>query len=357
MASITPALLGRVHELLRAAAADPTSTVLSLGEEVATLISPSGLRSEVLHDFEEVSGDSHFDILVHASDGTTSISYAPRQETPWPLRGARRRSEQDVVSVNEQMMTLQDVAILLDVMWDDTPLLERIIDEALIRKEIADRKIEMSQAERQADVDAFRSEHALHDADAMRAWLRVRGLSLWEFSEWVTQQSSRRKLRNAVAMERLASTSALSDSYDARIAVLLRYGPVSESEAQLVAAECRSGARTLLRVVADKLAKGERIMSPVCVMTRDGSGSEYVAQALGSGVGTILGPVPNGTQCDLFEVLAIGGGGRPLRETLNDALFAQWLAEQRAKAAIHWSWGRGELPGDGTPKAGQLPES
>ena len=73
----------------------------------------------------------HYDALLHRDgEGTVSLSYCPERTLPWPLRGVQRWSEMNLVRVNATDPEVDQAVALLDFIWDDAPMLKRLVDAA-----------------------------------------------------------------------------------------------------------------------------------------------------------------------------------------------------------------------------------
>src|SRR6185503_13706314 len=59
-----------------------------------------GTKLELLWEEEPYDRFVHYDVLLDLPDGTLSLSFCPARAVPWPLRGAHRWSDADLVRVN-----------------------------------------------------------------------------------------------------------------------------------------------------------------------------------------------------------------------------------------------------------------
>jgi putative peptide maturation system protein len=87
---------------------------------------------------EEVYDDSvHYDALVHLGQGTVSMSFCPDEDLPWPLRGVGRWSDKDLVRVNNTPLRVEHAIALLDFIWDEQPIVNRLLHVCLIWETLA----------------------------------------------------------------------------------------------------------------------------------------------------------------------------------------------------------------------------
>src|SRR6185436_2538959 len=76
-----------------------------------------------------------YDALVHLPwDGTVSLSFAPDGGLPWPLRGVQRWLDRDLARVNDVVMNVDQAIAQLDFIWDEAPIVRRLVDMCLIQE-------------------------------------------------------------------------------------------------------------------------------------------------------------------------------------------------------------------------------
>jgi len=137
-------------------------------------------RLDLVWEVENYTHAVHYDALLRPAvpvpgAGTVSLSYCPDRGLPWPLRHAHHARESDVASVNGHLIQVQSVMARLDFVWGRSDLMRSLVDEALITQEAEARGISASDADVQAEVDAFRQARGLFTAEATHAHLAERG--------------------------------------------------------------------------------------------------------------------------------------------------------------------------------------
>jgi putative peptide maturation system protein len=133
-----------------------------------------------------------------ACAGLGVISLAPpsAEGAPFSLRGLPRRSELERVRVDGRPLQLNEVALQLDSIWDDTRLLERIVDSALLQRELEREPIHVSDAELERALDEHRARHGLDTSEATEQWLSQRRLTRAGLEDLLERQIALRHLRH-----------------------------------------------------------------------------------------------------------------------------------------------------------------
>lgn len=149
---------------------------------------------------ESYDGSVHYDVLLRTATGATaSLSFCPGGGLPWPLRGVRRWSDGDLVQVNGQLLSMRDAVELLDIVWNEAPIMERMINACLIREELAQRPIEIGDAELQHGMDGWRRAHRLYTSEETLQWMQQRGLTQERLEDLVIESLAFIGLRERVA--------------------------------------------------------------------------------------------------------------------------------------------------------------
>ena len=146
----------------------------------------------------------HYDALIHLSGaGTVSLSFAPDGGLPWPLRGVQRWQDRDLARVNDVVMTVDHAIAQLDFIWDDAPIVRRLVDMCLIQETLKREPITLDETDLQAAMDAFRRARGLFAAEDTHRWLADKGLSPEKLEQLLRDQATLRKLRARVAAGRV----------------------------------------------------------------------------------------------------------------------------------------------------------
>jgi putative peptide maturation system protein len=160
----------------------------------------SDVGMSLVWEEESYDGSVHYDVLLrNATGATVSLSFCLGGGLPWPLRGVRRWSDADLVQVNGQVLTMREAVELLDIVWNESPIMERMINVCLIREELAQRPIEVSDAELQQGMDGWRRTHRLYTTEATLRWMQQRGMTHERLEEIVTESLTFIKLRERIS--------------------------------------------------------------------------------------------------------------------------------------------------------------
>lgn len=147
--------------------------------ELEALAEPwTGLRIRLVSSCEEYDSSRHFDVLLADADGTYTVSFAPADGLPWPLRGVHRWSEGDLVRVNGTTLRIQQAVACLDFVWERDDLLDHLVNVCLVEEELAAREpFPVSDTDLQVRLDEFRRARGLFTAADTYEWLAQHGIS------------------------------------------------------------------------------------------------------------------------------------------------------------------------------------
>jgi len=161
-----------------------------------------GVRVDLLWDDGGDGASWHYDALLRLpGGGTISLSYCPDRALPWPLRGARRFREGDLLRVNDNVMTVGEAIGRLDATFADAAVGTRLIDACLVQEELLRHPVEVSAQDLQRAMDAFRRTHRLYSAEACRQWMAQRGLSPTQFEALIAEHAEVAALRRRVTAQ------------------------------------------------------------------------------------------------------------------------------------------------------------
>jgi putative peptide maturation system protein len=294
-----------------------------------------GLKSELVWEIDPYEQVPHYDALLTApGQGTVSVSFAPERAIPWPLRGAQRISERDLLRVNQEVMSFEEAMICVDFIWREKRILHRLIDVCLVKEARKVLSIEASDDELQEAMDDFRLAHGLLTYDQTERWLQENGLDQSQLESSLADEVAVRKLRDHVARGQEEDYFA-EHRQDLTMATILRLELSDHAEA-LELADRLSSRSSPLEAMAG--ATG------TLVEVRRRDLDPTIAESLFDQQATVTGPVEEGNRHVVLCVL-------DRREAELDAstlalvrniLFEQWLEERRQAASIAWLWGRSE---------------
>jgi hypothetical protein len=107
------------------------------------------------------------------------------------------------VQVNGVVLPVADAIFQLDLLWQKTALMQRLIDSCLVEAELQNRAVEESAAEVQAAFDDMRRRRGLLSARELEAWILNSGSSLRALEDLATKRARVAKLRDLIASERV----------------------------------------------------------------------------------------------------------------------------------------------------------
>jgi putative peptide maturation system protein len=290
---------------------------------------------------EEYDSSRHFDVLITDTDGTYTVSFAPADGLPWPLRGVHRWSEGDLVRVNGTTLRIQQAIACLDFVWERDDLLGHLVNVCLVEEELAAREpFPVSETDLQIRLDEFRRARDLFTATDTHEWLAQHGISHRQLEQ---------RLADALRVELLAEQVVGNQVADY---VKAHKSELGTFPGMLASARSHEDLQELRRRTADPADWLTWAATP------DDDRREvrcYRIDAFDAPPSlAVLAPddVPVGTVSQVFlhqDAHALAGKigpteppepGPELARRVRDRLFADWLAERRRHADVEWYWGR-----------------
>ncbi|HEY5808109.1 MAG TPA: TIGR04500 family putative peptide maturation system protein [Povalibacter sp.] len=299
---------------------------------------------DLVWEDQAFDGAFHYDALVRpaAAGKTISLSVCPDDALPWALRGLQRWRDSELLRVNEVTMAVEQAIAQLDLLWEKTALMQRLIDSCIVEGELQRRDIQISTADIQAAFDGMRRRRGLYTAAAMQAWLDNSGVSRAALEDTASKLARTAKLRDVIAGPQV------NDYFDAhraqfdeiKLAVLeVR----SETDAERVAQSIRAGGVTLVDAAQTLFLED---MSGRTRLSFQQDARHTLATEF-AGVEPAMGTVHVCARDNTFlvvQVLAIHAAQlSPLTtQRVKAKLFQDWLTEQRRAARIEWFWGEAQ---------------
>jgi putative peptide maturation system protein len=269
------------------------------------------LEIDLLAEEQVFDQSVHYDALVRrAGEGTVSLSYCPERAVPWPLRGVHRWSEGDLVRVNDNVLQVDVAMACLDFIWDEAPIIERLVNMCLIQEELERNPIELTDTELQEAMDKFRSAKKLFKAEDTVRWLERQGMSQEKLEKYVTESAVVPKLRDRIAAGQVEEyfRQHSSDFDTARVA---RFEVPTEGQARELVELIRAGKQNFFaaaeRVYFDAAERGAPPKASLYAMIeRRQAAAALRDQLFATAPGQLIGPVPveNGGHA-LMRVLSI----------------------------------------------------
>jgi putative peptide maturation system protein len=314
----------------------------------------SSIDLQLIWEEEAFDQSVHYDALLSIPEsGTISLSYCDYRAKPWPLRGVQRWSEKDLLRVNNTVMQVDQAIACMDFIWDETRIVERLVNACLLQEELEKNPIPISNQELQLAMDRFRKARKLHKAEDTYRWMERRGVSYESLERLVEGQALLTKLRDKVVGNRVEeyfdTNSAQFDT--TRVA---RFLVADETSALDMCRRIRSGEIDFLQAAQNHFITAKQSRPPkielfTTIQRREAS-PELRESLFQSEPGSILGPVREENGYVILRVLSM------VRATLDDAtrdaikniLFEEWLEKRRRTASIEWLWGNASNTGKET---------
>jgi putative peptide maturation system protein len=303
-------------------------------------------RMNLVWEEEAYDRSVHYDMLLHlAGEGTVSLSFCPERTLPWPLRGVQRRNEADLVRVNNTVLRVDQAVACLDFIWGQAPILNRLVNLCLIREALDQDPVQLSAAELQQALDAFRRVHQLHKVADTCSWMERRGLTQERLECLVAGAARTAKLRDRVAAGRVEGYFERHRP-DFDTACIARIEFPDGASAHRTAEKVRTGGVDFYEAAQRRfLAGAERPDQPptalFAVLQRRQAPAELGAAVFAAKPGDVQGPVPTGEGYTLVRMLSLTSARLDALTHLaiKDILFEEWLEERRQAAQVEWYWG------------------
>ena len=302
------------------------------------------IKLDLLWDQGDAGPTWHYDALLRLpKGGTISLSYCPDRATPWPMRGARRFGEADLLRVNDIALTVGEAIGQIDSALEDRVISARLIDSCLILEELVRDPVEVSNSELQRAMDAFRRTHRLYTVDACQRWMARRGLSHAQFERLVADQAAVAVLRRRVTADRVpAFFDAHREAFDTARLAQIQYE--DRESAERVCTDLVSCAVGFFNAAQARFAAGPNASDATCSMFRAvqrGLEPSALAEAVfAAESGTVLGPIESDAGFLVVRIMSIIPAQLDdgTREQIQRLLFDHWLDERRQQAQVEWFW-------------------
>jgi putative peptide maturation system protein len=301
-----------------------------------------GPKVELCFEPEAHGATFHYDAVVDEPEGATTLRYAADRGLPFVLRGAERLADRDLVRVGEQVLKVRDAIALLDFVWAERPLVNRLLDVCVIEAELERAPVELEDAAVQAAMDRLRTANGLFSAAATERWLAERGMTHEAFERHACDQAAILALRERVAPEpsvaaRFAGRAA-SGAYD--VATIARLVVADDARGRAFVEEIAAAKLDFLGATA---AYGERYAAVDDAPRLAERVTRATLPAAFEGPTGALRIVRDAASATFIVLHVFARRTAVLddatRELVAEELFAEWLAGRRAAATIEWNWG------------------
>ena len=282
------------------------------------------VRFHLIWEREAYDKALHYDVLVRRPDASTiSMSVCAATDVPWPLRGAHRWTDAELLRVNSHVLNVQQAIACLDFIWDEAPVVTRLIDACLIDAELAANPVPITDEELQAGVDAFRRAKGLCSGEATQRWMEARSMTHAQLEALVTDSLAIQKLRRRITADRVETYyAAHRDELD--VVNVARFECDDVETARRLRQLIRDGELDFYRAAEQQFVSAcsqRRAPSAPTFATlrhRDVQSDHSVVR--------VLSREPSSLDDDT-------------RAFIEAHLFDEWLSQRRATARIEWYWG------------------
>ena len=299
-------------------------------------------RIELLWEREGPLGAWRYTILLQPPTGPTfSLGVAHDDALPWVMRGARRWSDGDLVRVNTTIVSVEQAIRRIDNALEDPLLARRLVDECLIKESIKLERIEVTPAQLQQQMDAFRRTRRLHSIAAVQDWLDRSRLSQADLEDLLESAAAGSILRQRLTESKVeAHFEAHRSDFD--IARIAQVGFDDRNAALRALEAVRSGTCDLYGAALANFqsTRSRASMSAVELRHLMRRGAELALRqaVFEAEPGNVVGPI----DCDVHFIVAHVLEILPAtldastRRAIEQMLFDDWLKQRHASAQIEW---------------------
>jgi putative peptide maturation system protein len=297
------------------------------------------------NDFDG-SQDLHL-LIAGLVEGTVSMAYDPPEALPWPLRGLQRWSNDLLGTVDGHPVTVGEAMVLVECLGTDVPVIRRIVDNAVLKRELRRRGVRPDDREVAEAAEALRRTLGLYRGEAFRAWLGERGMSEEVFLNQARDAAALQILRRQVVGaegEAEAYFRAHPDIFATVTLALSSYPDEGRAREalQVPADDSSSALPAVLRALEVPEATGVLVTvtrSRICRLP-----PEQAEALTNPRQGDRRGPLRTRTGWVVAQVLELAPArfDDETRRAVEDVLFGEWLSARRRAARIQWYWGNKE---------------
>lgn len=295
---------------------------------------------------QETYGDRiHYDLLLGAADGTLSLSWCPDEDVPWPVRGLQRVNESLVLRVNDDPVRISQVITSLDYAWHTLHVGRHLVDMSLIDQEVREGRMEVSTAELEAALTAFRRRRRLLTAADLGRWMAEHGTTEEQLEIHLRGEATREKLRRRVigGEEPVAAYFAAHErGFDRVQGARIHLADLDEADRLYAALSAEP--ESFLAVAQERFLAGGAGGELFSTLERGELAPEAADVLFATAPGEVSPPLPSGDGYELVRVLRHlpAALDAATRERIGDRLFEEWLHGQRETARVEWFWGAAE---------------
>jgi putative peptide maturation system protein len=307
-------------------------------------------QMDLLWREEPYDGSVHYDLLLDLTGGgTASLSYSPDRALPWPLRGIQRWSEKALVRVNDRVLMMDEAIPLLDFIWDEAPVMKRMVYSCIIKEELARRPVELEDGELQRAMDEFRRERKLFSAGETRRWMERHGMTHEKLERLVADSTLIGKLRDRITEGRVEPYFE-EHRCDLDAVTVARIDFSGTEDAMTALAMIREGSIGFYTLAERHLSSSvmpaaSRSLEIIAAIRRGQIPADFTDAIFMAKPGEVVGPFRLGATTAILRILSVDPArlDEPTRDLVKHFLFEQWLEKRRGESVVDWCWGSTEL--------------
>jgi putative peptide maturation system protein len=298
-----------------------------------------GAAIELVWEDQAFDNSLHYDALIRPAGAarTISMSVCPDDALPWALRGLQRWRDSELLRVNNIVMEVGDAIAQLDMLWQSSASMQRLIDSCIIEGELQRRDVQVGPAEVQVTLDNMRRRRGLLTAAQLKTWLADTGMTLNALQDMALKIARANRLRDVIVGAEAANYfEAHRSAFDGIKLSVLQVETLAAAEE--IAARVRRQAVPLMEVAHRLLVSNASTQFSFRSEARHALQAEFQVDALTvESVHVVAGE----QACLVLEVLAVEPAltNPATAQAVKAKLFQDWLAEQRRTARIDWFWG------------------
>jgi putative peptide maturation system protein len=301
------------------------------------------LSMDLFFQEEPYDRSIHYDLLLHEVDeGSLSLSFCPEQTLPWPLRGVHSSREQDLVRINDVLLTVGDAIAQMDFIWNEHAIATQLIDKGLIFQELQENPVDLTEVELQAAMNDFRIMHQLFTAAATQQWMKNRGLTHERFESLVEDSASVAKLRKQVTTGKVEAYFLQHQSKFESAQVV--YAILSNWQSAQNMFESMTQQQVSFYEALEKLlAENPQHIIEQSLLQRSYCQDWPLPKdkIFATSTGEVLDPMETEKGFALIKVISrISATLTPdIEMMIRELLFEEWLEDKRQAASVEWYWG------------------
>ena len=319
-----------------------------LRRKLQDVTAPMGLVIDLAFEKDPVTGRSVPDLLIiQPGLGTFLLCYGPDDGKPWVVRGAQRNESSQLLTVGDEQVDIEEAVIALEMLWDDPVISQRVIWNALIKRELRRSPPPIGPHDIEEYVRRFRRAKRLYKASDFKDWLKARALTAEQFYERISEEVRAFVLKRRQIGKAPEYFEEHRQDFDRISLARWSFGSPEEAEATRERIQQVGDFWSWFAAHPPEIIRGfaSTIPEPVRPWARSG----------GVWVGPVPADKPRGANrppqsFHLYRVLTFEEAtfDAATQTAVEERLWEQWLEQLRAEVPVRWHWGRAQGRKDST---------